>query len=171
METLLTVELSKPCSKCGGRTRYRSTRGCVACARARASKLRQENPDDHVDQQTRYRRRRFIKRATPPWADLDAIRRIEEDAERLSVQMGLPMHVVHEVPIRGRTVCGLHVEHNIKVVSQSWKMKRRFSTKRAEQEQMEWLRERGLSPRVSQERKYRSPRRSRLDPLREHEPE
>lgn len=171
METLRTVELCTPCRKCGGTTRYRSNRNCVSCARARAMKLRQESPDDHVLQQTRYRRRWFTKRATPPWADLEAIRRIEEDAERLSTQMGLPMHVVHEIPLRGRTVCGLHVEHNLKVVSQSWKNLRRFSTKKAAEEQMEWLRERGLSPRVSQERRYRSPRRSRLDPLQGHEPE
>lgn len=134
------------CKRCGGTKRYRSTRACVACARQRATKIRQENPDDHVIQQTRYRRRWFTKRATPPWADLEAIRRIEEDAERLSAQMGLPMHVVHEIPLRGRSVCGLHVEHNLKVVSQSWKSLRRFNIRKAEQEYWEWLVERGFTP-------------------------
>ena len=95
--------------------------------------------------QIRYRKNWYLRRATPSWADKAAIRRIEEEAERLSNQMGIHMEVVHEIPIRGRTVCGLHVEHNLKVVSQSWKNLRRFSTKRATEEQMKWLVERGFS--------------------------
>ena len=59
--------------------------------------------------------------------------------------MGLPMHVVHIIPLRGRVVCGLHVEHNLKVVSQSWKNLRRFNVKRAEKEHWDWLVERGLT--------------------------
>ena len=130
----------KPCRRCGGTERYKSNRKCVACARKE-----RKDPERHLVHQQRYRRQWFTKRATPPWADLDAIKRIEEDAERLSAQMGLPMFVVHEIPLRGRTVCGLHVEHNLKVVSQSWKALRRFSIRRAEKEYMEWLVERGLS--------------------------
>ncbi len=95
--------------------------------------------------QIRYRKNLYLRRATPPWADKKAIRRIEEEAERLSTQMGIHMEVVHEIPIRGRTVCGLHIPGNLRVVSKSWKNLRRFSTKRAAKEQMEWLSERGLS--------------------------
>jgi hypothetical protein len=156
METVSTVELRTPCKKCGDIKRYKSTGACVSCARKRAAKLRQENKGEHVLQQQRYRKRAFIKRATPSWADLDAIKRIEEDAGRLSKQMGVPMHVIHEVPLRGRGVCGLHVECNLKVVSQSWISARsrkyprpkrlwELQIREAEIEQMKWLDERGLT--------------------------
>jgi hypothetical protein len=130
----------KPCKRCGKTERYKSNRKCIECTRRE-----KKDRELHVIHQTRYRRRWFTTRATPLWANQRAIERIEEDAERLSSQMGLPMYVVHEIPIRGRMVCGLHVEHNLKVVSQSWKNLRRFNTKQAEREQMEWLTERGLS--------------------------
>ena len=137
--------IGKPCRKCGGTKRYRSTRACVACARKNASYMRQNDPDRHLMHQIRYRKNWYLRRATPPWADREAIGRIEEEAERLSAQMGIHMEVVHEVPIRGRTVCGLHIPENLRVVSRSWKNLRRFNTKRAAKEQMAWLSERGLS--------------------------
>jgi hypothetical protein len=83
----------------------------------------------HVAQQTAYRNNKFIERATPMWSNPDAIKRLEAEAKRLEVQMGIPMHVVHDIPIRGRKACGLHVESNLKIVSQSWRnLRRGFSS-------------------------------------------
>ena len=83
----------------------------------------------HVAQQTAYRNNKFIERATPAWADHAAIKRLEAEAKRLEAQMGIPMHVVHDIPIRGRKACGLHVESNLRIVSQSWRnLRRGFSS-------------------------------------------
>lgn len=49
-------------------------------------------------------------RATPPWADLEAIRRIYEQASAAGLE------VDHEIPLQGRLVCGLHVENNLRAI-------------------------------------------------------
>lgn len=57
------------------------------------------------------RRRAAKLRATPAWADLEKIRTIYEDAQKQG------MEVDHVVPLRGRTVCGLHVENNLQLLT------------------------------------------------------
>lgn len=56
-----------------------------------------------------------IKRATPPWADLSAIAEAYEVSDVLS-RGGVRFHVDHIIPIRGKTVSGLHVENNLQVI-------------------------------------------------------
>lgn len=135
----------KPCKKCGGTKRYRSNRSCVVCAKKRASCMMQKYPDRHLTHQILYKKRWYVRRATPPWVDQQAMKRFEEEAKRLTQQMGVVFEVAHHVPIRGRTVCGLHVECNLKIASKSWLRIRRFNTKKESEEQMRWLRERGLA--------------------------
>ena len=55
-------------------------------------------------------------KATPAWADLDAIRAIYAEAARITVETGVPHHVDHFYPLRGKTVCGLHVETNLRII-------------------------------------------------------
>lgn len=57
------------------------------------------------------RRAQKIK-ATPKWADLVKIRQIYE-------RCPAGMHVDHIVPLRGKNVCGLHVEYNLQVLPAS----------------------------------------------------
>lgn len=62
------------------------------------------------------RRRVWIKRATPPWLTEDdraAIREIYKLAASFGPGV---MEVDHIVPLRGRTVCGLHVPGNLRIV-------------------------------------------------------
>ena len=59
----------KPCRKCGGTKRYRSTRACVVCARESASYTRQNDPDRHLMHQIRYRKNWYLRRATPPFPE------------------------------------------------------------------------------------------------------
>ncbi len=60
--------------------------------------------------------RRAAREQTPPWADWDAIRAVYEEARRISDETGIPHHVDHIIPLRGRNVRGLHVHTNLQVI-------------------------------------------------------
>jgi len=51
-------------------------------------------------------RAKRVRQATPPWADLDAIR-------SFAATCPLGFHIDHIVPIKGKNVCGLHVLWNL----------------------------------------------------------
>jgi hypothetical protein len=57
----------------------------------------------------------LIKRATPAWADLEAIKKIYVEASVLRKQ-GSDVHVDHIIPLQGKTVCGLHVHWNLRII-------------------------------------------------------
>lgn len=57
------------------------------------------------------------KQATPIWANKDAIRAIYEEAVELTTTTGTRYEVDHIVPLTSKLVCGLHVEHNLRVVT------------------------------------------------------
>ncbi len=59
------------------------------------------------------RRRKTVVRATPTWVDANAI----EIFYREAAERG--MHVDHIVPLKGRTVCGLHVPWNLQLLSRT----------------------------------------------------
>jgi hypothetical protein len=56
------------------------------------------------------------KRATPAWANHDYIAGMYTIAKLVTEFTGEPYEVDHIVPLRGRDVCGLHVEHNLQVI-------------------------------------------------------
>lgn len=55
--------------------------------------------------------------ATPVWADLEEIKEIYRAAAQVTAATGTMHHVDHIVPLRGRTVCGLHVACNLRVIA------------------------------------------------------
>lgn len=57
--------------------------------------------------------------AIPRWASLENIDEIYEVAARLSSATGIKYHVDHVVPLRGKTVCGLHCEANLQLLTHS----------------------------------------------------
>lgn len=58
-------------------------------------------------------KRRRLSRATPAWADVDAIRAFYRAIREAG------MEVDHIVPIAGERVCGLHVLNNLQMLSRS----------------------------------------------------
>lgn len=55
--------------------------------------------------------------ASPPWADLRKIKEIYIEAGELREKSGGSYHVDHIIPLQGRTVCGLHVESNLQILT------------------------------------------------------
>ncbi len=110
-----------PCKTCGGTERYISNSGCVSCYRERSKRWRKNNRELYNEYQRNYtmpyRRSRDISKATPPWANLAEIAFIYKECERLAEEMKMPFVVDHVIPLRGKKVCGLHVEYNLRVTS------------------------------------------------------
>ena len=65
----------------------------AACAKRRAAKLN----------------------ATPPWADLEHIKRTYEWAKIMEGRTGRKIHIDHIYPLQGENVCGLHCEANLQL--------------------------------------------------------
>ncbi len=63
------------------------------------------------------KRRRCSKaQRTPKWADHEEIKAIYREAALLTKKTGVKHHVDHVVPLKGKTVSGLHVEYNLRAI-------------------------------------------------------
>lgn len=71
---------------------------------------------DYANNRTRDARK---LKATPAWADTEAIKAVYAEAERLTQASGVQHHVDHIVPLRHSLVCGLHVAANLKAIPAS----------------------------------------------------
>jgi hypothetical protein len=85
--------------------------------RARSDAWFKRNPS--VVAQKAARRRAVKRKATPAWANEFFISEAYHIAELRSKVTGIKWHVDHIVPLRSKTVCGLHVEHNLQVIPES----------------------------------------------------
>lgn len=63
-------------------------------------------------------------KATPPWADLDAIKGMYELCG-IFRRAGLDLHVDHIIPLKGRSVCGLHVAENLQLLHATANMQKK----------------------------------------------
>lgn len=60
--------------------------------------------------------------ATPPWADMKAIRAVYDEAARLTEETGILHEVDHWVPLNHPNVCGLHVDWNLRALPKAVNM-------------------------------------------------
>lgn len=63
------------------------------------------------------KRRTLQLQRTPGWADDGAIKEVYKRRESISQITGIVHHVDHIIPLKGKTVCGLHVEYNLQVIA------------------------------------------------------
>ena len=71
----------------------------------------------HKKREHRANRRAFLMKATPCWANKDAISALYKEAEAISKFANIKFEVDHIIPLRGKNVCGLHVEDNLRIIS------------------------------------------------------
>jgi len=72
------------------------------------------NKDKHAIAESKRRANQL--HATPAWANPQKIAEYYETADGLNMLTGEWHHVDHIVPLRSRLVCGLHCEHNLRVM-------------------------------------------------------
>jgi hypothetical protein len=63
------------------------------------------------------KRRLLVLQATPCWANQSAIRAVYESVQKIEKLTGVKHAADHIVPLNNSLVCGLHVEHNLQVLT------------------------------------------------------
>ena len=80
-----------------------------------SSEWKRKNPDK--TNEATARRRAAKKNATPQWRNTFFLREAYALAKLRTKMTGITWEVDHIVPLQSDLVCGLHVEHNIQVIS------------------------------------------------------
>ena len=133
----------EPCRNGHIEPRFTGSGVCMACAREKSQKWTALNRNKYLERKTiandkradknrqyaaEWRRKHpsrknaieSVRRATcrqqtPSWADQDQIVMWYEVANVLS-RGGVKFHVDHVLPLRGKNVCGLHLQDNMQVL-------------------------------------------------------
>ena len=90
-----------------------------------ARKRLQANSKSHYEQNKAMYYAKYVKRmrvqkmATPTWANLEAIVNIYKQSIDISAKLGIRYVVDHIIPLNGKNVCGLHVEYNLQVITET----------------------------------------------------
>lgn len=83
----------------------------------RYAKWLSANPSVNASCSAKKRARKV--RATPVWADMEAIKSVYADAARLTESTGIQHDVDHIYPLKSAYVCGLHVHYNLQILEHS----------------------------------------------------
>jgi len=71
----------------------------------------------HKKRAYRSNRRALLLKATPSWANKQAILSLYKEADSISKFANIKFEVDHIIPLQGKNVCGLHVENNLQILS------------------------------------------------------
>lgn len=86
----------------------------------RFNKMRRDwlinNPDKVYARTRKYQASK--KNAVPAWADIKAMELVYAVAKKTTKETGVKHEVDHVVPLTSSLVCGLHVEYNLKIITQ-----------------------------------------------------
>lgn len=74
--------------------------------------------------ESRARQRALRLRRLAKWADRKKIADIYREANRITRRTGVPHEVDHIIPLQGKSVSGLHVETNLRVIPRSENIKK-----------------------------------------------
>ena len=100
------------CKSCGLRKQREWSRKSKEAIGRRYHLERLKNPG-------KKRRYAMQVQASPKWRDQGQIDKLYEEAQRRTEETGVVHHVDHIYPIQGVLCCGLHVHHNMRVISAS----------------------------------------------------
>lgn len=70
------------------------------------------------------KRRAHMLSVTPSWASVDAMEAIYKEAALRTAETGIKWVVDHIIPLRGKTVCGFHVENNLQIITAEENLKK-----------------------------------------------
>lgn len=121
----------KNCSCCGAekpldefykhpRLGYQSR--CKECTKAAAKASYQKDPTKTYLRAEA--RKRQIKQSTPAWANRFFIEELYRLSSLRTKMLGVQFHVDHIVPLKGKNVCGLHVENNLRIIPAEMNMRK-----------------------------------------------
>lgn len=89
--------------------------GLLFCNMCRKEIRRYVSPGSYLHQ---------LRLATVRWINWDKVRAIYREAKRLTETTGIPHHVDHIIPLRGKDVSGLHWEGNLQILTATDNLKK-----------------------------------------------
>ena len=78
-----------------------------------------QSKNKHIRVAIQMKRQAAKLKRTPQWADESKIRAFYAEAKRLTIETGVKHVVDHYYPLQGKSVSGLHVHENLRVITQS----------------------------------------------------